>query len=248
MKTNGISKNRTQFLMVLGLVGSFIFISCDKDEKNTAEVLQSEAVEAISNSLSKKSNGMTKSIELANDYANEQSIYSSTTILNCGQFYNYSYDENYTATNYTFNYDVQRNVQLNCTSNGNADNFLYQATRTGTYDTPRMSSNDNAVSNWIMTGLDPNSNNAIINGTYQRNGTQVSKIRNNNTFQSTINYISSNINIDKTTHKIVSGNANVNFTATSSSGNQYSYNGTITFNGNDTATLVINGNTYTINL
>lgn len=248
MNTKVSTKNRTQFFIALGLVFSIAFISCSKDESNTADVQQSDAVDAITNSLSKQSNGMASSIELATNYADEQSIYTNTATLTCGQLYNYSDDESYSETNYSYNYDVQSSVQLNCSSSGEADNFLYQATRTGTYDTPRMSSDDNAVSNWTMTGLNTTSTNAIINGSYQRNGTQVSKVRNNNSFQSTINYTSTNINVNKTTHKIESGLATVSFIANSSSGNQYSCTGTITFNGNDTATLVINGNTYTINL
>jgi hypothetical protein len=248
MKTNVIKKSRTPFLMVLGLVLSIVFISCNKDEIETPDIEQSEAVEAITNSLSANSNGLTSSIANTAKYASEQSIYSKSSSLNCGQLYNYDYNESNSVTNYSFNYSVQRSAQLNCTSGGVADNFVYQANRTGTYDTPRMSSSDNAVSNWTMTGLNTNSTNAIINGSYQRNGTQVSKVRNKNSFKSTINYTTTNINVDKTSHKIVSGSSTVNFVGTSSTGNQFTYNGTITFNGNDMATLVINGNTYTINL
>ena len=61
-------------------------------------------------------------------------------------------------------------------------------------------------------------------------------------------YSLNNIAVSKTTYNIVSGTASVVFNGVSSTGNQYTYDGTITFNGNNTATLVINGNTYTINL
>ncbi|MDF1676550.1 MAG: hypothetical protein P1U44_12620, partial [Vicingaceae bacterium] len=72
-------------------------------------------------------------------------------------------------------------------------------------------------------------------------------VRNQNPFTSTINDSLTNIEVDKTTHKILSGNASITLIVTFA-GNQYNFSGNITFNGNNTATLVLNGNTYTINL
>jgi len=111
-----------------------------------------------------------------------------------------------------------------------------------------MSSDDSSSSNWTVSGLGASSANAVFAGSYNRIGSQVSKVRNHNTFTSTLHYTLTNINVSKTDHHIVSGTASLTFDGQSTSGNTWTYNGSVTFNGNGTATLSINGNTYTINL
>jgi predicted small secreted protein len=230
------------------LVSTLSLTSCNKDDDNGSDIQESEAVDAVSNSLSEDTNGMAKSMDTTLDYAEDQNLYTVAPNLNCGQLYTVSYAENYSSTNYTYNYSATCNYQLNCNSDGAAQSFNYEANRAGDYDTPRMSSDDNAVAQWTITNLETANVNTLFNGSYVRTGTQVSKIRNQNTFSSTLTYSLSNIAVSKATHRIASGSATVTFTGVSSTGNQYTYNGTITFNGDNTATLVINGNTYTINL
>lgn len=236
-------------LVAVALFTTFSMTSCSNDDSSsTTDVQEEEAVDAIENSLKTDTNGMAKSMTTAVEYAEDENLYTSAPNLNCGQLYTDSYTENYSSTNYTYNYSASCNYQLSCTTEGAVQSFSYEANRAGDYDTPRMSSDDEAVSNWAITGLEASNTTAFFNGTYTRTGTQVSKVRNQNTFSSTLTYSLSNIAVNKTTHQIASGSASVTFTGVSSTGNQYTYNGTITFNGDNTATLVINGNTYTINL
>jgi len=247
MKRKNVFQKGTKLVAFL-LVSLLFLTSCNKDDDNSSEIQESEVVDAVNNSLSTDTNGMAKSINTAAVYTEEENLYTSTPNLNCGQLYTDSYAESSSSANYTYNYSANCSYQLNCDTNGAPQNFNYQANRAGSYDTPRMSSNDNAAAQWTISNLGTTNANALFNGNYVRNGTQVSKIRNQSTFSSTLTYSLSNIAVNKTTHKIASGSATVTFVGVASTGNQYTYNGTITFNGNDTATLVINGNTYNINL
>lgn len=230
------------------LVATLSLTSCSKDDDSGSNIQESEVVDAVSYSLAEDTNGMAKSMNTAVDYAEYENLDTSTPNINCGQLYTDSYAENYSATNYTYNYSASCNYQLSCTTEGTAQSLSYDVSRAGDYDTPRMSSNDTAVAQWTISDLEAANANTLFNGSYVRTGTQVSKVRNQNTFTSTLNYSLSNIAVNKTTHQIASGSASVAFIGTSSSGNQYTCNGNLTFNGDNTATLVINGNSYTINL
>jgi len=247
MKRKNVFQKATKIVAIL-LVSSLFLTSCNKDDDNSTEIQESEVVEAVDNSLSTDTNGMAKSINTAAVYTEEENLYTTTPNLNCGQLYTDSYAESYNSSNYSYNYSANCNYQLSCDTNSIPQSLNYQVNRAGNYDTPRMSSNDNAAAQWTISNLDSANANVLFNGSYVRTGTQVSKVRNQNTFSSTLTYSLSNIAVDKTTHKIASGSAAVAFTGVSSTGNQYTYNGAITFNGDNTATLVINGNTYTINL
>ncbi|MFL3664161.1 MAG: hypothetical protein ACJ04Q_09165 [Flavobacteriales bacterium] len=242
-----IQKPTNTLFMILMLV-AVAFSSCKKDKEDDPIVFQDEdAVEAVESSLITQSNGITATIETAATKMAGDSLYTSTPTLNCGETYADNFNESNSSGNYSYNYSGSRNYKLYCTPNNTPDYVEYHRTLSGVYSTPRMSSDDNAEANWVISNLDTANTTIFFNGSYQRLGTQVSKVRNQNTFTSTINYSLTNIEVDKTTHKILSGNASITLIVTFA-GNQYNFSGNITFNGNNTATLVLNGNTYTINL
>ncbi|HEY9196297.1 MAG TPA: hypothetical protein VIM77_08525, partial [Mucilaginibacter sp.] len=117
----------------------------------------------------------------------------------------------------------------------------------GSYEGPRMSSNDQSTGGFILTNLQPTASTYLLSSTYQRTGTSTSKIARKYTFTSTLNITSSNIAVEKTSLKIVSGTAAIKITGTSSSGKSFTFNGTITFQGNNKATLILNsGASYAI--
>lgn len=254
IKKNNIMKTKSFFkssskLVALLLVATLSLTSCNKDDDSTSDAIEEvDAVETIENSLVAESNGMSKSMETTMVYAESQNLYTDSPSLNCGQLYTESFSENYSSSDYSYNYSANCNYLLSCNAEGNAQSFNYSFSRNGDYDTPRMSSDDNVNANWDITDLDASTSNTLFNGSYVRIGSQVSKVRNMNTFNSTLTYSLNSIAVNKDTYKIASGSASVVFEGISTSGNSYTYNGTITFNGDDTATLVINGNTYTIYL
>jgi hypothetical protein len=88
----------------------------------------------------------------------------------------------------------------------------------------------------------------MINGSYTREGTQESKIGNMRSFESLTNLALNELAISKTTQTVVSGNGTFLMTGTGSEGGTFSVEGSIVFNGDGTATVTVNGNTYTITL
>lgn len=235
-------------LLPMGLILAATMISCSDDENKSTGVTEADAADAIEASVSSSSNGVAKMVAEASTVADDEDVYTYSPQLECGQQYTVSYNPTYTGTNYSYDYSGTRNYLISCTTLGVPETFTYSASLTGTYETPRMLSDDDSTSSLTVTGLAPSSATATINGTYVRNGYQESKVRLMRHFNSVITINLSNVTLNKLTQTISGGTASVTMTGTGSLGGSFTYNGTITFNGDGTATLVINGTTYTINV
>lgn len=109
-----------------------------------------------------------------------------------------------------------------------------------------MASQDGAAHSFTLSGLNPGSSTYTYNGTYTRQGSQQSKIRNQTAFSSTLQITASNVTLSKSTQEITGGTATVTVSGASTAGNSFSYPGQIVFHGNRSATLTLNGNTYPI--
>lgn len=222
-------------------------VSCNKEDDNTAAT-QADAADMIEASVVESSNGVAKLAADANSDASTQRVYTSSPSVNCGQEYSVTYNPVYTGTYYSYNYTGTRTYTLECATDGIPDSLLYTSSITGTYTTPTLMSNDTSMASLTISALGAQNAEALINGSYNRNGYQESRVRQRRSFNSVISLTLQNISVNKSTSKITGGTATVAVTGTGSQGASFTYNGSITFNGNNTATLVINGTTYTINL
>lgn len=236
---------KTKVVTLLAVL--FFAVSCTKDEEATT-ITEADAADAIEASLTTDSNGVAKMASDASMLASTESVYTERPNLNCGQEYTVQYNPVYTGAYYSYDYSGSRTYAMNCATDGTPESLTYTADVDGTYETPRMTSDDNWTGTIDFTQLGSSSDVAVINGSYVRNGYQESKVRQRRSFNSVITINLSDVQINKITRVIAGGTASVSITGAGSGGNSFSYNGSITFNGNSTATLVINGNTYTINL
>ena len=246
-----VLKSMRPLLMVSLLSVFSVMSSCSKDNDDnttTAEITEDEAADLVATTMAKDSNGMSMTMETSIETAQSNDMFVEAENSACGQTNTESYSQANVNGNYSYNYSLTTSYTLYCTNVGFPDYFTYDATLTGVYDTPRMSSDDSSELSWTVTGLPPSNDSVVFNGSYERQGTQISKVFNMNTFSSTLTIDLTNVTVNKTTYMIESGTATVNFVGTSSSGNQYTYTGSITFNGDGTANLVINGNAHIINL
>jgi len=156
--------------------------------------------------------------------------------------------KSYSSSTRTLDYTFTWGYQVNC-SNSIPSDVTFNYSSSGTYTTPRMDSDDSATGTIVLTQLAASENNYKANVNYSRNGSQVSKIGNSNSFSSTITVASTNLLIDKTTYRIISGDATLSITGETSEGTTFNYGGNITFLGNMDATIVLNsGTSYSVNL
>ncbi|SFZ92221.1 hypothetical protein SAMN05428642_102598 [Flaviramulus basaltis] len=243
----------SNFKLMLSALSIFAIMSCSTNDDNNANnnteaIEEADVVDVVETSLAKETDGMSKSMETAVVYSAEQNVFTETPDLECGYLYNDAFNESHNSDNFSYDFSINRAYQLNCDDNGNALSLAYDMAYTGVYDAPRMASDDEGVVGYVLSGLSQQDDNVLFEGNYTRNGSQESKVRHMNMFTSTLVFDISNIAVSKTTYQIMSGTALVSFTGISSNGNEYHFNGTLTFNGDATATLVLNGNTYIINL
>lgn len=211
----------------------------------SVEYASKMAVNVVEGTLPASTYGTAESVEYASKIAEENEVYTQTPTVNCGQVYSKDTIVSASQANFSYNYNLQYSYQITCTDAGYPQTFMYNHLMDGTYETRRMSSNDNAESALVITGLEPATVNATVNGTYERNGTQQSKVRNLRSFSSVINYNLSNLSVDKMRQKILSGTATLTIILTAD-GITKDYNANLTFLGNNSVTLVINGNSYPI--
>ncbi|MFP9098741.1 hypothetical protein ACLI09_06790 [Flavobacterium sp. RHBU_24] len=238
---------------VMPLAGALLMaasvISCRDDDNTDLEtVTEAEAADAIEAAVTTDSNGVAQMAAGATAVAEDEAVYTNSPLINCGQLYTENHNATGAGVTYSYDYSGTHTYQLTCSAQGFAESFAYTYDMDGTYETARMYSDDNATANVAITGLAAGIPDALINGSYVRNGYQESKVRQMRHFNSLITINLDDVVVNKTSRQITGGTASVSMTGTGSAGNTFSYNGTITFNGNQSATLVINGTTYNINL
>lgn len=233
--------------LTFGALFCALVIVSSSCKKNKEEAITSDdAADAVSETMQYKSGGYPEDIEAASTYTYNLNLGTVNPGLHCGE----SHDSTITGSitgSVTASFTHTWQYTLNCDSNSNPVSITGTGNHTGEYDGPRIHSNTNGTRNWIITGLDSGSSDYIYNGNHSRTGVHTSKVGKKNTFTTSIQTVTTNLLVDKTTKHIVSGSATVNATCTSSSGKEYTFSGTLVFNGNETATLTLNGNTYTIN-
>lgn len=217
--------------------------SCKKDNASgtsNTTVTEADAAELATNAIIPASGGFVVQVN------SSVTIYKNVK-LSCGVAKDSSITKSSVAgSSQAYNYSLNWNYLLNC-SGAVPNDLTFNFSGQSQYDGPRMASNDNSTGGFVLTGLAPTASAYILNTTYTRNGSQTSRIGRNYSFTSTLSIKSSNINVDKTTLKILSGTAAVAISGASSSGKSFNFNGTITFKGDNKATLILNsGASYNI--
>lgn len=230
-------KSLSLLIMFTGFL--VLMISCKKENGSSTVMTEEEAAEVISLSVSGSTEGLaTQTTEIAaraNTYGNVCSYSKDSTVIKIN-----------TAGTYTWNYTFKWQWNVFCTGVvPNSMNANYSMK--GMYSAPRMSSSDSAIANLAVTNLISGSQ-YTFNGTYTRDGSQVSKIRNRNSFNSKVTLGLNNVKVNKTTGRIDEGNASVSIAGTTTGGNSFAYNGIVTFLGNQSATISLNnGAVYNVN-
>lgn len=230
METKSLLVRRLCFVAGAALL---LFTSCKKDNDSNNDITEDDAAEVMVQAVAGDSGGLALQTETSARVAGR-------TPLACGQSQDTSFNgQSPAGAPISWSYSIQMSRSLVC-DNGVPQQFTFNYTGQNSYDAPRMSSNDNNTVNLIITGLQPAATGWVVNQQYVRNGTQQSNIRNRRSFTSTLTITGSNIVVSKTTEKIVSGTATLQFAGQSSSGRTVQYGATLTFHGNNTATLVFN--------
>jgi hypothetical protein len=252
-------KNLKLSLIVLLMLGAF---SCKKDNSasTSSSVTTDQAADIAAGSLAENSNGFASvTDDIAVNAQGISSVNSGLTVNStqatasvhqaCGTTVTDSVTRNITVDSVTVNYFFKYAHTLNCNSNNVPDNVIDTLTYKGSFDGPRLSSSNSGNAKATIAGLSPSATNFLVNGEYTRDGSFQSKVGNKASGNSHISIVGTNILLSKPGRKILGGTATITITGTGPKGNSFSFNGTIKFNGDGTATLTLSGGaSYTINL
>ncbi|MEM1320098.1 MAG: hypothetical protein AAGG75_07550 [Bacteroidota bacterium] len=235
------------FSLLIIAFGVIVFSSCSKQEEATiqqATLTEEETIEVVQQALGSSSYGMLMQAEEAAVMADEE---LSASILPCGVRYDTTIvraNDPQAVRNY--NYVINRSFELICNF-GVPQEIIVSKTSSGQYTAPRMSSDDSSTFNASISNL-LFGQAYIYNGSYTRQGTQTINIRAEKNFESDLTIQTTGLLINKATRKVVGGSSTFSLTGTNTEGQPFSYVGSITYNGNGSATLEINGNVYNLQL
>ncbi len=234
-------------LFILGLFTISLFnLSCssnDDDIDKTSNITEEEAVEIIETSLQKSTVGINDTTEKFS----EELTTNITINLECGTLYDDTFVTSYDGENVQSSYTVDWSYEMSCNNLNIPQSVVFAFATDGNYSSPRIISTDSSNGNFEMSGLQPTATEMILNGNFYRDGMQILTVINERAVNSNLEVELANITIDKETNSIVSGTGTVVLTGTTQNRN-FTFQGSIVFNGNGSATIMLNGNTYEINL
>lgn len=216
-------------LFIVAVFVMATILSCKKEDSEEP-VADEEIAEISTQAVSSSTGGLSLQAENTIQLAIKNN-------LTCGMSKDTTIVKSNTVGLHSYNFTFNATKSMVCTNNVPSTlNYTFKGV--SSYSAPKMSSNDNSEGQFAITGLPVSSANYIVNGNYVRNGTQQSKVKLKRNLTSTVTIVASNINISKTTMKIVSGTATVQIDVTTSGGKNISTSATLNFLGDNSAKLI----------
>ncbi|MDX2128892.1 MAG: hypothetical protein SFU91_07650 [Chloroherpetonaceae bacterium] len=231
------------------LVFALSLSSCKENGLETAGVEEADAADAVAASLGDgdATNGLAAQMSdavILSEPASSETLKSIE--IPSVEFSNFDTTISKVKNTGTRTYNYQFSYAYALNTPPTSATFTYSMK--GTYDLPRVSSNDSANASLTIGGILPTATAFSVNGTYTRNGSQTSKVRQKAVFTSTISLTVSNLQVSRATKRILSGTASGTIAVALSTGSSATYTVSITFLGNQAATVVVNGKSYSVNL
>jgi hypothetical protein len=227
------------------MLGFILFgaIACtEENNEPTYTPTQEDAAKIVEESLASSSGGMTD--EMAS-LGGTLVAKSGEIELECG----IAFDTTFTFTitgdvNGAFTRDWI--LLLNCPE-GESPFIDVNTTYSGSFDGPIRSHEREGARNWIWSEVGPIGNLRFMNGTGNHSGSRVF-----NASEATFswNYLAewTEVAVLKETNQIESGSGVFTLVIVGPEGNSFTFDGTVVFNGNESATITINGEVYELDL
>jgi hypothetical protein len=233
-------------IMILLLAGA---VACKKtdnpSQKITANVSGADAADLVAGSLSVNSNGFAS---ISDDVAVQSKVYIDTHLA-CGSTKIDTITKKSGAgASVSYSYGLGYSYTLNCNSNNIPDNITGKVNYSGNFSGPHISSANTGNLIFRLAGLTPTAIAYVFNGTFLRNGSFASKIDTTNHGNSNLTIEVKDLKFRKPARTIASGTATFSLNGSVPKKGDFSFTGTLVFNGDGTAKLTINGTIYTLDL
>jgi hypothetical protein len=238
-------KNVKFYVLVLLLAAA---VSCKKDDNGSVKikgnVSNDEAADMVAASMSSNFNGVAG---VSGDVTVSAQAFVNVHLA-CGATKSDSVSRSYNGSQVSYNYKLKYSYTLNCNSNNVPDNLSSNLTYSGSYDGPSIASSNSGSSSFTVAGLASAATNFSISGEYKRDGSFKSKVDTTNAGSSHIDINVKSLVLTKPNRKIASGSATFTITGNVPKKGDFSFTGSIVFNGDGTANLTVNGTVYIVNL
>lgn len=239
-------KKIPQFLLLL-LLTTLLLNACNKDDDNTEDFTAAEAADVVSGALKANTNGGAAYLADASNWLAEG---NGKTLADVTWECSFTGDSTFVATKTlagtAYNYNMNYVYYTTCNQLSLPTQFNVNLIATGNYENNRLISADTTNVGFEFTDLLPPAANYALNGIISRSGLQTHKIVNKE-FISLLVITLQNVSVSKSDYTINSGSGFITLTI-NYNGKVKLFSGNLSFLGNGSATFVLNGNSYTINL
>ena len=219
--------------------------ACKKAQLTTVNASNDDAAILLAGSLASNTYGMSN---LSADISTNALALSNKN-LSCGAIViDSSICKSLPGSAATYSYKLNYTNKLNCNADNLPDNLTQSLTYSGNFSGPKLTITNSGTTSYHIGGLTPSSTVHVFNGEYKNSAHFKFKSDTTNTGVANIYLGVKNLTILKASHSIISGTAMVIVTGNSTKKSNFTYNGSLTFNGANTATLTLNGNDYTIDV
>jgi hypothetical protein len=235
---------------VIGLIAGAL-LSCNKNNSSKPNTNSTdEAADLVTASISTNTEGGA-----LNSFSDV--TLSSETKVNidslCGTVWTDSVNRSIpavpgVANNYS--YKANYSYALNCTNGVYNHSATINSAYSGSFNNASLSSTFAGSADFTVSGLGRTYPAYIINGEYKRSGSFQSKADTSYHGTQSVDIVFTNLTLTKPLEVIKAGGS-ASFTISGnmpSKGGAFNYTGNIVFNGNENATLTVNGTVYLINL
>ncbi|MEO1414381.1 MAG: hypothetical protein AAFW00_03840 [Bacteroidota bacterium] len=231
------------FISFIVILSSLIFFTSCENAPDLSELEVGDIADLVEAALQEKTGGLEENINDLIEKLDEITLDSvCDSLYTGGSSYNNPnglVQGAYTGT-WTF--------LLSCNTFNIPETANFTSFSDATYSTTRINSEDSVAFTGSIEGIEFSSNDYVLGGTYIRTGTQDLTGPNQQIdLSSTLEFDLTGVIVNKGGNGIQSGVGTFTFTGNTPE-ETYSFDGTIQFNGNGTATVTINGETFVINL
>lgn len=212
--------------------------ACKKDRWIDDETV----AEVVFETLKQKSGGLAQEVDMQTFY-----VLNNSMLIPCGDSAIENRNFEYSSSQYSASADYVWNIKKVC--QGSEEHLIWRADFIGNYSFPRMTGSWQGQRKWIATQLGVGTAFVKLEGTCSRAGNHKSELRNEQTFDSNVETVFTEVLVSKYDRRLYGGKATSVVTINSDSGKTYVYEVVTTISDVGTATMVINGtNTFEFNL
>lgn len=232
-----------KILLTSSLLAFLLFQTSCTADVDLSELSEGDAVEIIDAALQRNAGGLTTNLE----DITEPLVLAITSGEICDSTYTKTISDDYQGTIIQASYSSLLTYELMCNQFDIPKTATVFSTTESMYKSNRIESDDNSSFSGNASGLELMASSIELTGNYTKTGNQELNFSEQKSISSVFTSDLSTLQINKQSYKIESGSGTFSLTGTNQN-IPFSFTGDIIFNGEGSATLIINGTTYEIDI